>query len=202
VNTYLKKIHLSAVLSTLVWASTYAGASLGSDSIAVDTAAAQKTAKTTSNDPGDTTSGYIRDYLSDPRRSGSLAGSILGGAMVAHPAGPIIGSVVGFFIGKKSMFNEEKSREMKASLLYAKRDIVPQYGQGSSAPTLSFTGSQGITFDSLSPVNASQVAVSGTASSTAPSLPNFSSAQIAAACGGKAFLAPKFRSLCFYSQGS
>ena len=201
-NTNLKKIHLSAVLSTLVWASTYAGASLGSDSIAVDTAAAQKTAKTTSNDPGDTTSGYIRDYLSDPRRSGSLAGSILGGAMVAHPAGPIIGSVVGFFIGKKSMFNEEKSREMKARLLYAKRDIVPQNGLGSSMATLSFTGSQGITFDTLSPVNADLVAIGGIASSTAPSLPNFSSEQMAKACSGKSVLSPKFRSMCFYLQGA
>ncbi|MDP2787758.1 MAG: hypothetical protein Q8O79_06755 [Pseudomonadota bacterium] len=191
----LKNLRDSALLSTLVLASSYGGASYGSDSLAVDTASAKNATKAASGAGlGDKTSGYIRDYLSDPRRSGSLAGSILGGAMFAHPAGPIVGSVVGFFVGKNSMFNEDKARAEKASLLYVKRDIVPQNGQ--ATPTLSFANAQGITFDTPSTVKASQVSM------PVPVLPRFSSEQIAAACGGKTILVPHLRGLCFYSQGS
>lgn len=53
--------------------------------------------------------GYIEAYLSDQRRVGSLAGSILGGALIAHPAGTVVGSVIGFVLGSQAM-NEDNGR--------------------------------------------------------------------------------------------
>lgn len=41
-----------------------------------------------------------QEYLSDRRRAGSLAGGLLGGALMAHPAGTLVGSIAGFFLGK------------------------------------------------------------------------------------------------------
>jgi hypothetical protein len=74
--------------------------------------------------------------------------------------------MIGFFIGKSSMFNEDKNRELKASLLYVKRDIVPQSGQGQALPTLSFANTQGISFDTSAAVKVSEV--STTPSSSLP----------------------------------
>jgi hypothetical protein len=143
---------------------------------------------------GENTSSYIRDYLSDPRRTGSLAGSILGGALSAHPAGPVLGSLVGFFIGKQSMFNEDKTRDLKAGLLYTKRDIVPQNGQ--ATPTLSLANTQRITFDAPDTGGGTQVLMSS------PAINGLSRAQIVAMCAGGANVDPRFRALCFYSSGS
>jgi hypothetical protein len=138
---------------------------------------------------------YIRDYLSDPRRTGSLAGSILGGALSAHPAGPIVGSLVGFFVGKQSMHSEEKSREQRSSVMYARRDIVPQSNGG--VATLSLSNAAGIAFDQ-------QPTLSGPtlkADSATPASLGYSRDQIALMCSGQARLEPHLRSLCFYFQG-
>ncbi|OYY95327.1 MAG: hypothetical protein B7Y41_02145 [Hydrogenophilales bacterium 28-61-23] len=146
---------------------------------------------------------YIRDYLSDPRRSGSLAGSILGGAMFAHPAGPIVGSLVGFIVGKQTMYNEDKTRGQKASLMYAKRDIVPQAGE--AAPTLSFASSQGIVFDAQPAANVLTTTATATTAATpeAPLAPaGLSRVQIAAMCTGQASMKPRLQALCYYFQGS
>lgn len=142
----------------------------------------------------DNTSEYFRDYLSDPRRTGSLAGSIIGGALSAHPAGPIVGGLVGFLVGKQSMFNEDKVKAQRESLLYARRDIVPP-GGAESVPILSFASAQGVTFDT-------PPAGSGLAGSqAAPKLASFSREQIAAMCVGGVLADPRMRALCFYSQG-
>ena len=136
---------------------------------------------------------YIRDYLSDPRRSGSLAGSILGGAIFAHPAGPIVGSLVGFIVGKQSMHSEDKSRGQRSSVMYARRDIVPQSNGGIA--TLSLSNATGITFDQQPTLKANSATLA------APVSMGFSRDQIALMCSGQARLEPHLRSLCFYSQG-
>lgn len=143
---------------------------------------------------GENASSYVRDYLSDPRRAGSLAGSILGGALSAHPAGPVLGSLFGFFVGKQSMFNEEKARETKSGLLYARRDIVPQNGQ--AAPTLSFASAQRITFDAPGAGVENQVSMPGQVIS------GLSREKIVAMCAEGPNVDPRFRALCFYSSGS
>ena len=139
----------------------------------------------------DNASTYIRDYLSDPRRAGSLAGSILGGALTAHPAGPVIGSLVGFFVGKKTMFNEEKAKAQQAKILYARRDIVPEGGMG-GVQTLSLSSAQGVIFDSAT---VAAVGDGKTSSGMSPEM-------IATKGGGNAKVDPRMRALCFYSQGS
>lgn len=94
------------------------------------------------------TSDYVQDYLSDRRRVGALAGSILGGALTAHPAGTVIGSIIGFLIGKQTMFEDYGAQSKAQSLAAARRDIVPQDGQGQNPQTLSFANAHGISFDS------------------------------------------------------
>jgi hypothetical protein len=161
-----------------------------------DLLATQRATNASSAGPslGENTSSYVRDYLSDPRRAGSLAGSILGGALSAHPAGPVLGSLVGFFIGKQSMFNEEKTSDLKAGLLYARRDIVPQ--NGLPAPTLSLTNVQRINFDVPDAGMGNQVSM------PIPAFGGLSREQLAVMCGGGPNVDPRFRSLCFYSSGS
>lgn len=90
----------------------------------------------------DHASEFTRDYLSDPRRVGTLAGSILGGALTAHPAGTVLGSLVGFFIGKQSMFNED-DRPGQQQTGFAQRSIVPIAGEGVPVQTLSFSTNPG-----------------------------------------------------------
>ena len=155
-------------------------------------------AKNTSSDGaslGENASSYIRDYLSDRRRAGSLAGSILGGALSAHPAGPVVGSLVGFFIGKQSMFNEEKTKAVTSGLLYARRDIVPQ--NGLATPTLSLTNAQRITFDAPDAGG-----MENQVSKPTPAFGGLSREQLAAMCAGGQNVDTRFRGLCFYASGS
>jgi hypothetical protein len=148
---------------------------------------------------GDQTSEYIRDYLSDPRRSGSLAGSIIGGALSAHPAGPILGSLVGFLVGKQSMFNEDKAQAERASVLYARRDIVPQPSRTDTVPTISFASSQGVDFNLTEAAKPSQGMEY--LPLAAPAVAGFTREQIVAMCGGQSLLDTRLKALCFYSQG-
>ncbi len=67
-----------------------------------------------------------QEFLSDPSRVGSLAGTILGGALTAHPVGTLAGSVVGFFVGKQSMYSETEKRESFSPQQYARRSIIPE----------------------------------------------------------------------------
>ncbi len=49
-----------------------------------------------------------RDFLADESRVGGLAGTLIGGALTAHPAGTVVGAVVGYMVGKKSDFTPEE----------------------------------------------------------------------------------------------
>ena len=148
----------------------------------------------------DTPGEYIRDYLSDPRRTGSLAGGILGGALSAHPAGPMVGSLIGFFVGKRSMFKEEEVQAQQARANQAQRAIVP--GSNQAMPTLSMTDTRGISFAGIAPATSAQRI--NPAALAAPSLSGptlLSREQIAAMCSGQAVMDARLRSLCFYKQG-
>jgi hypothetical protein len=177
--------------------------SLGGTALAAESAPEKETSLT------DQATEYVRDYLSDHRRAGSLAGSILGGALMAHPIGPVLGSLVGFFIGKQTMFNEDKTRGLEAQSVLAKRDIVPQGGKAQGIPTLSFANSQGITFDTP-PAAVAETAPPATAPALVPqrlpipmAVPTISREKIATMCGCcQAHLEPRLRSLCFYFQGN
>lgn len=48
-----------------------------------------------------------RDYLADRSRVGSLAGTVVGGALTAHPVGTVVGAVVGYWMGKESDFTPD-----------------------------------------------------------------------------------------------
>ena len=146
-------------------------------------------------------SSYIRDYLSDPRRTGSLAGSVIGGAMLAHPAGPFVGSVIGFFVGKKSMFDEDKVRAAQDRAVYAKRDIIPTAGTGQDIPSLSFSNPLGITFDKPATAVAEKSPPQPLVAEPASVASGISRAQIAEQCAGKGRQDPRLRGLCFYYQG-
>ncbi len=131
----------------------------------------------------DEVSSYLRDYLSDPRRVGSLSGSIMGGALTAHPVGPIIGSLIGFFIGKQSMFNEDKVRAKQQQAMAARRDIVPS--DDSDMDVIATAGGQ----DDV-----------GVSAPVTP-LPALTREQVASICaGGVRGADPRLRGLCFYSQ--
>jgi hypothetical protein len=172
-------------------------------SLLAGTVLAGESAPAKESSAGEDTSGYIRDYLSDPRRTGSLAGSILGGALTANPAGTIIGSVIGFFVGKNSMYNEDKARAAQATAKYAKREIVPLDAQVQGAPTLSFADPKGIAFAATPSGNAAAAPLQAmTSPKSVPDTMAMSRDQIAKQCGGKGLGDPRLRSLCFYYQGS
>lgn len=200
---------LGAARHVLVGCVVFA-AMLSPEPLLAQSAAARATAEQEKG-LADQASDYVKDYLSDNRRVGALAGSILGGALTAHPAGPVLGSVVGFFIGKKTMFEETPDQ---APVQSANRAIIPDAAQAASAPTLSFSNPAGLSFAAPAPIQAlpspaqttelitpSTPAVM-TPPSLAPRLPaGFSRDQIASLCAGGGSSEPRLRSLCFYFQG-
>jgi len=175
----------------------------GAPALADDTVAAPEKSVT------EQTSEQMRDYLSDRRRTGALTGMILGGALTAHPAGTVIGSLIGFFIGKESMFNEDKARAQRQQAMAARREIIPQYEGGGAAPSLSFTHPQAITFSAAAPAQSITLLppLAGPAGSLTglpmaagitPASGGLTREQIAAICGGRRPADPRLGALCFY----
>lgn len=74
-----------------------------------------------------TISGTTKEYLSDPARTGSIVGSIIAGSAVANPLAPLLGSVVGFMIGKSSAFSGKDSDASRRDA-YLNRSLVPENG--------------------------------------------------------------------------
>lgn len=56
-----------------------------------------------------------RDYLADRSRVGSLAGTVIGGALTAHPVGTVVGAVVGYIVGKDSDFTDSEGNGLSTT---------------------------------------------------------------------------------------
>lgn len=105
-------------------------------------------------EPDSGISNGTREFLSDPKRVGTLTGSILGGALTAHPAGVIAGSIAGFLIGKKSMFKSEEELRL-AQMKYGQRSIIPGTGispTGKQVLSMSLSGEDVGAFGGEAPV--------------------------------------------------
>ena len=158
------------------------------------------------------TSEFVKDYLSDRRRVGSLAGSVIGGALTAHPAGPVVGGIIGFMVGKQTMFEDGPASADVPSVVDVRRAIVPD--QGSAVATLSFDDPAGISFAPPvatatataphQPTIATVVAPAALAPQPLgpPALPGMTREQLAGMCasGGAARSDPRLRGVCFYFQ--
>ncbi len=48
----------------------------------------------------------MEDFLSDRSRTGTLVGSVIGGAVTAHPVGILLGSIGGYLVGKSSIYQK------------------------------------------------------------------------------------------------
>lgn len=82
---------------------------------------------------------FTQEYLADKRRAGALVGSLLGTALTVHPAGSIVGSILGFWIGKATMHDDPSVRAAARSEgpLDPRRSIIP--ADGSAVASLSFS---------------------------------------------------------------
>lgn len=80
----------------------------------------------------ETVSENTREFLSDRARTGSLVGTIIAGAVVPNPLAPLLGSVVGFIIGKRSSYTDEEGTSGDRTL--ANRGFVPEVGE--SVPSI------------------------------------------------------------------
>ena len=106
------------------------------------------------------------EYLADDSNIASITGSILGGALTAHPIGPVVGSVGGYLIAKLSDFltrdtEQDRPPSLKAhadhetdnaQLVYFNRNTIPGYfsqqpgfrtAYFSADPVRSYSGTQG-----------------------------------------------------------
>ena len=83
-----------------------------------------------------TIAGTTKEFLSDPARTGSLVGSIIAGSALANPLAPLLGSVVGFVIGKSSAFSKRRGSAERISA-YSNRSLIPDDGEISSLSGLS-----------------------------------------------------------------
>lgn len=61
-------------------------------------------------------------FLSDPARVGGLVGGVTAGALFLNPLAPILGNVIGYFVGKSSHFSEQE--EGQAQQKSAIRPII------------------------------------------------------------------------------
>lgn len=145
-------------------------------------------------------SGYIEAYLSDQRRVGSLAGGILGGALIAHPAGTVVGSLLGFVLGSQAMEEsngDAVAREGPASgtlALASQNDFGSRPGPGS----LGHEAERARTMPIHSPSPLGPVPVAP--SPTHPVAP-LSREQIMQVCALGPPADPRLRAMCYYFQG-
>lgn len=151
--------------------------------------------------------GYIEEYLSDQRRVGSLAGSILGGALIAHPAGTVVGSVLGFVLGSQAM-QEDDARDAAAShetaantpltdaLALADQD---SFGSRAGPGSIGHETSVAVTPIPIAPHGtiSSYPVAPGAAHPVAPQ----SREQIMQICALGPPADPRLRAMCFYFQG-
>lgn len=146
--------------------------------------------------------GYIEEYLSDQRRVGSLAGSILGGALIAHPAGTVVGSVLGFVLGSQAM--QEDNASNTAAIDETATNALALADQDSFG---SRSGPGSIGHETSPIANTIPVAPPGTLSSypvapgaAHPVAPQ-SREQIMQVCALGPPADPRLRAMCFYFQG-
>ncbi|MFK7858786.1 MAG: hypothetical protein AB8B64_08195 [Granulosicoccus sp.] len=101
-----------------------------------------------------TITGTTKEYLSDPARTGSIVGSIIAGSAVANPLAPLLGSVVGFIIGKSSSFSDKHSNVSRGAA-YPNRSLISESDLAEVASLTGLAGdapltSQGIVVTGLS----------------------------------------------------
>lgn len=145
--------------------------------------------------------GYIEAYLSDQRRVGSLAGSILGGALIAHPAGTVVGSVLGFVLGSQAMKEDdvrsgsERDGTVANVLALANQDAFgSRPGPGAIGHEASAASATPIT----PPATVSTYPLGpGAAHPAAP----HSREQIMQICALGPPADPRLRAMCYYFQG-
>lgn len=130
-----------------------------------------------------------KEFLSDPSRVGSLTGTIIGGAITAHPVGTLAGSIIGFFVGKQSMFKSPEKQQL-AQLSRAPRSIIPSASDSAFASNASQTGMPGLPFQP------------GTTST--PGQRGSAMQQIVTYCSGNkgSAMNPILQTLCYYRQSS
>ena len=102
------------------------------------------------------TTNMANEYLADDSNIATITGSILGGALTAHPIGPVVGSVGGYLIAKLSDFltrdtEQDRPPSLKAhakhqtdnaQLVYFSRNTIPGYfSQQSGFRTAYFSAS-------------------------------------------------------------
>jgi hypothetical protein len=78
-------------------------------------------------------------FLSDPARAGGLVGTILGGAAIANPLAPILGSVLGYFIGKNTDYTDSNSNKAQRDA-WANRSLIPNSGDTQVASLSGLSG--------------------------------------------------------------
>lgn len=85
------------------------------------------------------TAKFAQEYLADKRRAGALVGSLFGTALTVHPAGSIVGSILGFWIGKATMHDDPRvlAQVRSEDPLDPRRPIAP--ADGSAVASLSFS---------------------------------------------------------------
>lgn len=71
-----------------------------------------------------TLSETTKEFLSDRARTGSLLGSIIVGAAVPNPLSPLLGSLAGFIIGKRSAYTSKDSNAAQRQA-YNNRSLIP-----------------------------------------------------------------------------
>lgn len=109
------------------------------------------TAATPVTQAAEDSSGGVRSFLSDPQRVGSLTGTILGGALTAHPIGTLAGSIIGFFIGKETM-HKDPEQQQPAQYSYAQRSFIPTTTKEAAIPMLALETSTPATMALPAPV--------------------------------------------------
>ncbi|MFT4728827.1 MAG: hypothetical protein ACI9UN_003340 [Granulosicoccus sp.] len=72
-----------------------------------------------------TLSETTKEFLSDRARTGSLLGSILVGAAVPNPLSPLLGSLAGFLIGKRSAYTNKDSNASQRQAAN-NRSLIPE----------------------------------------------------------------------------